>query len=213
MTRIGVLLSGSGTNLQALIDACAEPDFPAEIALVISNKEEAYGLERARMANLPAMHIPHRGWGSRSAYEDRLSQALREAAVDWVLCAGFMRILSPTFLDAWPQRVLNIHPALLPAFPGVDGQGQAMDYGVRIAGATVHFVDSGTDTGPIIAQAAVPVLPGDDRDTLQARILAMEHALYPMCLRMAAEGRLQVVGRKVTVQLQPGESLLLWGHS
>ena len=208
MTQVGVLLSGSGTNLQALIDAC-QGDFPAQIAVVISNKEEAYGLERARAAGIPAFHIPHRGWGSRAAFEAKLTQTLLEHGVEWVACAGFMRILSPAFLAQWPWRVLNIHPSLLPAFPGVDGQGQALASGVRIAGASVHFVDSGTDTGPIIAQAATFIDPKDTRAELVARILAMEHQLYPMCLRIAAEGRLQVKDGAAQVDLAPGETLLL----
>jgi phosphoribosylglycinamide formyltransferase-1 len=208
VTRVGVLLSGSGTNLQALIDSC-KGDFPARIAVVISNKEEAFGLERARAAGIPAIHIPHRGWGSRAAFEAKLSETLREHGVEWVTCAGFMRILSPSFLSQWPWRVLNIHPTLLPAFPGIDGQGQALASGVRIAGASVHFVDSGTDTGPIVAQGATFVNPGDSRDDLVARILTMEHKLYPMCLRMAVEGRLQVKDGAAKVDLAPGEALLL----
>ena len=208
MTQVGVLLSGSGTNLQALIDAC-QGDFPARIAVVISNVEEAYGLERARAAGIPAVHVPHRGWGSRAAFEAKLSETLRAHGVQWVACAGFMRILSPSFLEQWPWRVLNIHPALLPAFPGMDGQGQALESGVRIAGASVHFVDSGTDTGPIVAQAATWVDPADTREDLVARILTMEHRLYPMCLRMAAEGRLRVKDGAAKVDLAPGEALLL----
>jgi len=200
---IGVLLSGSGTNLQALIDA------GLELSVVISNRPKAYGLERARAAGVPAVHIGHRKFASRELFEEALTATLREHGVEWVACAGFMRILTPSFLNAWSQRVLNIHPALLPAFPGVDGQGQAHAYGVRIAGATVHFVDAGTDTGPIVAQAAVPVLPEDDREALQQRILAKEHRLYPMCLRMAVEGRLRIDGRRVEVDLRDGESLLL----
>ena len=200
---IGVLLSGGGTNLQALLDA------GLDVSVVISNRPRAYGLERARLAGVPAIHIGHRKYASRADFEEALTDCLVEHGVRWVACAGFMRILTPTFLDAWPERVLNIHPALLPAFPGVDGQGQAHAYGVRIAGATVHFVDAGTDTGPIVAQAAVAVLPDDDRDALQQRILAKEHLLYPMCLRMAVEGRLRVEGRRVHVDLRDGESLLL----
>ena len=153
--------------------------------------------------------MPHRGWGSRAAFEAKLSETLGEHGVQWVACAGFMRILSPAFLDQWPWRVLNIHPALLPSFPGMDGQGQALASGVRIAGASVHFVDSGTDTGPIVAQAATFVSPMDTRDDLVARILTMEHKLYPMCLRMAAEGRLQVKDGAAMVQLAHGEALLL----
>ena len=208
---VGVLLSGSGTNLQALIDACADPAFPARIAVVISNRPKAYGLERARLAGIPAVHVGHRRYESRPAFEQALTEVLLEHEVQWVACAGFMRILTEHFLAAWPQRVLNIHPALLPAFPGVDGQGQAQAYGVRIAGATVHLVDAGTDTGPIVAQAAVPALQDDDREALQQRILTLEHRLYPMALRMAVEGRLRVEGRKTFVDLVEGESLLLWG--
>jgi phosphoribosylglycinamide formyltransferase-1 len=208
---VGVLLSGSGTNLQALLDAAADPGFPARICAVISNRRDAYGLERARAAGVPALWIPHRRYPDRPAFEAALTAALREHGARWVACAGFMRILSQAFLGDWPGRVINIHPALLPAFPGVDGQRQALEYGVRIAGATVHFVDAGTDTGPIIAQAAVPVLPGDDREALKDRILAQEHRLYPMALRWAAEGRLAIEGRRVAIDLPPGESALLWG--
>ncbi|HJN75408.1 MAG TPA: phosphoribosylglycinamide formyltransferase [Myxococcota bacterium] len=209
MSVVGVLLSGGGTNLQALIDATKSEDFPGRIGVVISNRPKAHGLERARVAGIPAVHIGHRKYPSREAFEEALTDCLRAHDVEWVACAGFMRILTPTFLAAWPDRVLNIHPALLPAFPGVDAQGQAHARGVRVAGATVHFLDPGTDTGPIVAQAAVPVLPDDDRDALQGRILEKEHVLYPMCLRMAVEGRLRVVGGRVEVDLRDGESLLL----
>lgn len=212
MTQVGVLLSGSGTNLQALLDAC-EGEFPARIAVVISNNPDAYGLERARRAGVPAVCVPHRGWGSRAGFERELTRVLRAHGVEWVACAGFMRLLTPVFLDDWRQRVLNIHPALLPAFPGVDGQGQAHAYGVRIAGATVHFVDAGTDTGPIVAQAAAPVHQDDARDDVQARILALEHRLYPMVLAMAAQGRLHIEGRRVRVDLREGEALLLWENA
>ena len=198
MSRVpfGVLLSGSGTNLQALLDAAAQPDFPGRPAVVISNRRDAYGLERARQAGVPAVWIPHRG-KDREEFDAELVATLRAHAVEWVALAGFMRLVTPTFLDAFPQRVINIHPALLPAFPGVDGQGQAHAYGVRIAGATVHFVDGGTDTGPIILQGAVPVLPDDTRDTLQARILKVEHQLYPRALALALSGQLSLEGRHV----------------
>lgn len=204
MKRVGVLLSGSGTNLQALLDHSGS----FEVAVVISNRRDAFGLERARRAEVPAVWVPHRR-RSREAFEDDLTETLRRHQVDWVVCAGFMRILTPHFLDQWPQRVLNIHPALLPSFPGVGGQAQAFAYGVRIAGATVHFVDSGTDTGPIVAQAAVPILQGDDEEAVKQRILQKEHWLYPMCVDMAVEGRLRVEGRRVFVKLRENESLLL----
>lgn len=207
---VGVLLSGSGTNLQALIDACAAPDHPARVALVISNRRRAYGLERARAAGIEALWIPHRRYPDRPTFEAAMTEALRARGARWVACAGFMRILSPSFLEDWPQRVINIHPSLLPAFPGVDAQAQALDYGARLAGATIHFVDAGCDTGPIIAQGAVPVLPGDDRDALQRRILRVEHRLYPQVLRWAVEGRLRIEGRQVAVDLPPGESTWLF---
>lgn len=197
-TPVGVLISGSGTNLQALLDACAAPDFPARVAVVISNRRDAYGLERARAAGVPAVWVPHRG-KARADFDAELVAALREHGAQWVCLAGFMRIVTPVFLDAFPQRVLNIHPALLPAFPGVHAQAQALAAGVKVAGATVHFVDAGTDTGPIIAQGAVPVLDDDDEDALKARILAVEHELYPRALRQAVEGRLRVEGRRVVV--------------
>jgi phosphoribosylglycinamide formyltransferase-1 len=209
--RVGVLLSGSGSNLQALIEACADPGYPGEIAVVISNRADAYGLERARAAGIPAVHVGHRDYASRGDFEDALNAQLRSHGAEWVACAGFMRILTPRFLRAWPLRVLNIHPSLLPAFPGVDAQGQAHDHGVRIAGATVHLVDEGTDTGPIVAQAAVAVRQDEDRDALQRRILKMEHELYPMALRILLEGRAERQGRGLRVALAEGESLLLWG--
>ena len=205
--RVGVLLSGSGTNLQALLDACVAPDFPAAIEVVVSNRRSAFGLKRAEAAGIRTAWVPRNRFDTVEAWEDALVAALGE--VRWVACAGFMRLLSPHFLGHFPDRVLNIHPALLPAFPGVDGQGQAHSYGVRIAGCTVHLVDAGTDTGPIIAQGAVPVLPGDDRDTLQQRILAVEHQLYPRVLRWAAEDRLSVEGR--TVHVASDEPSWVWG--
>lgn len=203
--RVGVLISGSGSNLQAILDATAAPDHPAEVALVLSNRADAFGLERARRAGVPAEVLSHRGLG-REAYDGLLVERLRAASVQWVCLAGFMRIVTPVLLGAFPGRVLNIHPALLPSFPGLHGQAQAFEAGVRVAGATVHLVDEGTDTGPIVAQGVVPVLPGDDADSLAARILTVEHRLYPMALRWAVEGRLHVEGHKVRVDLAPGES-------
>ncbi len=207
---IGVLISGSGTNLQALINACAEPDFPAHIALVISNKKSAYGLERARQAGIPALWLPAKPHPNREAHEERITAALKEHGVQWVACAGYMRLLSPSFVDAWPHRILNIHPALLPAFPGVDGQGQALGCGVQIAGVTVHLVDAGSDTGPILAQGATGVLPEDDKDRLQARLLKLEHTLYPRVLRWAVEGRIRVADGKAHVDVPNGENRFLW---
>lgn len=208
---VGVLASGSGTNLQALLDACADPAFPARIAVVISNRAEARALERARAAGVPAVHLPRRRSQPREEYDAALVEVLRGHGAQWVCLAGYMLLVTPVFLDAYPDRVLNVHPALLPAFKGLDGQGQALDYGVRIAGATVHLVTLDMDAGPVVAQGAVPVLPDDDRDTLQRRILAVEHRLYPQALRWAAQGRLRVDGRRVHVDLPQGETTWLWG--
>ncbi len=203
-----VLISGSGTNLQALIDAARAPDYPGEVRLVVSNRPDAYGLKRATDAGIEAVYVPHRG-RSRADFEAELRAVLAERGVRWVALAGFMRLLSADFLAAHAGRVLNIHPALLPAFPGVHGARQAVAYGVRIAGATVHFVDAGTDTGPIILQGAVPVLPGDDESTLAARILTVEHQLYPRAVALALSGRLRIEGRRVV--LPEGEPGFIWG--
>lgn len=210
MTRVGVLISGSGTNLQALLDACREPGFPAEIAVVASNRPKAFGLERARAAGVPAEFLGSRRYDSREAYDAALVQVLQEHGVQWVCLAGFMRLVTPGFLVAFPWRVLNIHPALLPAFPGLHAQEQAIESGVCIAGCTVHLVDAGTDTGPIVAQAAVPVRPEDDVEALRARILAQEHRLYPRVLRWAAEGRIHVEEGRARVDLPDGEARWLW---
>ena len=208
-TRVGVLLSGSGSNLQALIDACQAPDFPAEIVLVVSNRQDAFGLQRAEAAGIDRRWLPHRGM-SRQDYDEELVGALRLMEVEVVCLAGFMRIVTPTLLDAFPGRVMNIHPALLPAFPGLHGQAQALSWGVTVAGATVHLVDAGTDTGPILCQGVVPALQGDDEAALQERILRAEHRLYPLALRWLCEGRVHVEGRRARVDLKPGESRSLF---
>ncbi|MEE2750212.1 MAG: phosphoribosylglycinamide formyltransferase [Myxococcota bacterium] len=202
---VGVLVSGSGTNLQALIDAAQTPGYPAHIAVVISSRRDVQALERARAADIPAVWMSPRQHDSRKAYEHALTAELQSHGVEWVALAGFMRLLGRDFLEAWPERVLNIHPALLPAFPGLDAQRQAVEHGVRISGATVHLVDEGTDTGPILMQGAVPVLADDDRDSLQQRILAMEHKIYPKALRWAVEGRLKRRGRTIEIDLPEGE--------
>lgn len=199
--RVGVLVSGSGTNLQALLDACANPEFPAQIVCVLSNVPTAYALERAKRAQVATEVLEHKGHTDRAAYDAKLVETLNRHQVEAVCLAGFMRILGPTFLDAFPHRVLNIHPALLPSFPGMHGAKQALEHGAKLAGCTVHFVDAGTDSGPIIAQAAVPVLSEDTEQSLAARILAQEHKLYPMALRLLAEGKLKIEGRRV---LTPG---------
>jgi len=196
---LGVLISGRGSNLSAILDAIADERLDARVRLVISNKPDAAGLERARAAGVPTRVIPHGDYPDRPSFDAALVAALREAGATWIVLAGFMRLVTPVLLDAFPHRVINIHPSLLPAFPGVDAQAQALAYGARITGCTVHLVDAGTDTGPIIAQAAVPVLEGDDRDALAARILAREHELLVKVLKWIAEGKLEVVTGK------PGE--------
>jgi phosphoribosylglycinamide formyltransferase 1 len=202
-TRLGVLVSGSGTNLQALLDACAAKDFPAEVSVVLSNVGEAFALERAQRANVPSVVLDPRDYPTRAQYDLSLVAALQANGVELVCLAGFMRLLGPDFLRAFPGRVLNIHPALLPAFPGLHGPRQAIAHGVKIAGCTVHLVDEGLDSGPILAQAAVPVLPDDDEQRLAARILEQEHRLYPLAVRALAEGRIEVEGRRVRVHGEP----------
>ena len=197
--NIGVLISGSGSNLQAIIDACAAGKIKARVACVISNKEDAYGLERARLAGIPALHLDHHAYTGRESYDQALVATLREFEVELVALAGFMRIITPVLLDAFPMSVMNIHPALLPSFPGLHAQRQALEYGAKVAGCTVHFVDCGTDTGPIILQAAVPVLEGDSEETLSARIQKEEHRVYPEAIRLFTDGLLAVSGRIVAV--------------
>jgi phosphoribosylglycinamide formyltransferase-1 len=190
--RLGVLISGTGTNLQAILDAIAQGSLDAEVAIVVSNKKGVLGLDRATRAAVPAMVVPHENYPDRASFDAALVDVLRKRRVEWVVLAGFMRLLTPTFLDAFALRTINIHPALLPAFPGVDAPRQALEYGVRVAGCTVHLVDRGTDTGPIVAQSVVPVLPGDDEEALKARILIEEHRLLPRVLQWIAEGRVHV---------------------
>lgn len=191
--NFGVLISGTGSNLKAILDAIARGELDAKVPVVISNVAAAPGLEHARAAGIPALVIDHKAFEGRAAFDAALVDTLRAHEVDWVVLAGFMRVITPVLLDAFPLRIVNVHPALLPAFPGMHAQKQAFDYGVRVAGCTVHLVDAGTDTGPIIAQAAVPVLDTDDEAALRARILAEEHALLPRVLRWITEGRVQVI--------------------
>jgi phosphoribosylglycinamide formyltransferase-1 len=200
---LGVLISGSGTNLQAIIDAIAQGNLEATIRLVLSNRADAYGLIRARNHGLPTVVVPHTNFPSRETFEAEVIRELQAHGVELVVLAGFMRLLSPFFIRAFPQRIMNIHPALLPAFPGTHVQRQALEQGVRIAGATVHFVDEEMDHGPIIAQAAVPVYPDDTEESLSARILAQEHRIYPQAIQLFAEGRLEIQGRKVIVHNEP----------
>jgi len=194
--KVGVLISGRGSNLQALIDAAADPACPAEIALVISNRPEAAGLARAAAAGIKSLVIAE---PDRSAFAEAADSALRGAGVELVALAGFMRILDKDFVDTWTNRMVNIHPSLLPAFPGLHPQRQALAAGVKFSGCTVHFVRAEVDTGPIIAQAVVPVEDGDDEDRLADRILAAEHILYPLAVRLFAEGRLRIANERVWV--------------
>lgn len=197
--KIGVLASGSGTNLQSIIDNIEAGKLQAEIACVLSNNIASIALERAQRHGIPTLHIDHRNFTGREAYDAALVETLREFGVGLVVLAGFMRIITPVLLNAFPAAVMNIHPAILPAFPGLHAQRQALDYGVKVSGCSVHFVDAGTDTGPIIIQAAVPVLEGDTEASLSARILVEEHRIYPEALRLFAAGRLKVEGRKVVI--------------
>jgi phosphoribosylglycinamide formyltransferase 1 len=194
--RLGVLISGRGSNLQALIDAVDDGRLAAEIAVVISNRDEAAGLERARRAGIDALVMSHRAWPSRDAYDRALAEALKARNVTLVCLAGFMRLVGPALLDAFPNAVLNIHPSLLPSFPGVDAQRQAVEHGVKVSGVTVHLVTPELDGGPIVLQRVVPVLEGDSEATLAARILEEEHRIYPEAVQLVLDGAWTVEGRR-----------------
>jgi len=196
---VGVLASGRGSNLQAILEACARPDFPARVAIVISDRERAAALERARAAGVEPLWLNPKDFTDRETYDRTLVQALQSRGVELVCQAGWMRILSPAYVRAFAGRALNIHPSLLPAFPGLHPHRQVLDYGAKVSGATVHFVDEEVDAGPIVLQAAVPVEPVDTEETLAARILVEEHRLYPQAIRLFAEGRLRIEGRRVIV--------------
>lgn len=194
--RLGVLISGRGSNLQALIDATRNGQLDASIVLVISNRPEAPGLDRARRAGLEAIVIDHRSWRSRDEYDTAIVQALKARGASLVCLAGYMRLVGPVLLDAFPNAILNIHPSLLPAFPGMNAQHQAIEHGVKVSGVTVHVVTLELDGGPIILQRTVPVLDGDTRDTLADRILDEEHRAYPEAVRIVLEGGWKIVGRR-----------------
>jgi len=196
---IGVLISGSGTNLQSIIDAIEAKTLDARIEMVLSNKVDAYGLARAQNHGIHTEVLDHKAFASREAYDQAVVDLLRSRNVELVVLAGFMRLLSPVFVKAYSNRIMNIHPALLPAFPGLQVQKKALEQGVRFAGCTVHFVNEECDEGPIIIQAVVPVFPDDTEEALTARILTQEHQIYPRAIQLYAEGRLHVVGRKVLV--------------
>ena len=197
--RLGVLISGRGSNLQALIDAVGEGTLAARIAVVISNKPNAAGLDRARAAGIETLCLDHRTFGSRDDYDTRVAQELRARGVALVCLAGFMRLVGPRLLEAFPNAILNVHPSLLPAFPGVDAQRQALEHGVKVSGATVHLVTGELDGGPIVLQAAVPVRDVDSVDVLSARILIEEHRIYPEAVRLILDGGWRVEGRRFLV--------------
>ena len=198
--NIGVLVSGSGTNLQSIIDNSEKGLLDADIKVVISNNPDSYALERSKKHNIPAVLIEQGDFKNREDFDRKMIEVLNSYSVELVAMAGFMRVLSPAFLKAFPMRVINIHPAILPSFPGLHGQQQAFDYGVKFSGCSVHFADEGVDTGPIIIQAVVPVYDDDTEDSLSERILKEEHKIYSQAIQLYAEGKLEVVGRKVRVK-------------
>ncbi len=204
--QLGVLVSGSGSNLEAILDAIGAGRLDATCRVVISNRPGVLALERAQKAGVPTQVIEHKQFASREAFDAALVQALRQHEVEWLALAGFMRVLSAVLLNAFRGKVVNIHPSLLPAFPGVDAQGQAFAYGVKLAGCTVHFVDHGVDSGPIIAQRAIPVLDTDTAASLRARILEQEHLVFPEVLQAIAEGRVTLrerPGQRPSVEVRP----------
>jgi phosphoribosylglycinamide formyltransferase 1 len=202
--RVAVLISGRGSNLQALIDACAARDFPAEIRLVLSNRGEAQGLARAARAGIPTEVIPHRDYRMRDEFDMALDRALQAADIELVCLAGFMRLLGKDFVERWHDRLINIHPSLLPAFRGLDTHRRALEAGVPFAGCSVHYVRAAVDDGPIIVQRKVPVLPGDDEAALAARVLEAEHQAYPLALRLIAERRVRIRNDRVELRDNDG---------
>lgn len=197
--KLGVLASGRGSNLQAIIDNIEAGNLDSEVAVVITDKHDAYALERAKKHQIPGFYINPKQYEAKSQYEKAMVDTLKEHHVELVVLAGYMRLVENVLLNNFPNRIMNIHPALLPAFPGAHGQRDALNYGARYSGCTVHFVDEGMDTGPIILQAVVPVMQDDDEDTLSARILKEEHKIYSQAIQLFAEGRLRVEGRKVII--------------
>lgn len=200
MLKLGVLASGRGSNLQAILDNIDSGSLDARVVVVISDNADAMALEKARRQSIPAVHIEPSDFASKVEYEKRVVAVLKEYRTDLVILAGYMRIVGRVLLDAYSQRILNIHPSLLPSFPGLEAQKQALEYGVKVSGCTVHFVDRGMDTGPIIIQAAVPVLEGDTVESLSTRILAEEHRIYSQAIQWYAEGRLRIEGRRVVIE-------------
>jgi len=201
--KLGVLISGRGSNLQALIAACTAASYPAEIVLVLANKPDAHGLEHAQEAGIATAVVEHGNFPDRESFDKAVSAKLQEANVEWVCLAGFMRLLSSWFVETWHDRIINIHPSLLPAFKGIDAHAQAIAAGVKLSGCTVHIVRTEMDAGPILVQAAVPLLPEDTEDSLAARILNVDHQCYPLAVRLIAEGRLRIDGDTAIVAMPP----------
>jgi len=200
MINLGVLISGRGSNLQAIIDSAEAGQIPAKVAVVISNRSDAFGLERAKKHNIPAVVFEPEKFKDKNTYELEIVKTLKQRKVELVCLAGYMRIVGGVLLEHYQGRMINIHPALLPAFPGLHVQKAALDHGVKVSGATVHFVDAGCDTGPIIVQAAVPVFESDTEETLSARILEQEHKIYPLAIKLFAEGKIKIQGRRVVIK-------------
>lgn len=198
--KLGILISGSGSNLQSIIDNIEKGALQATIKIVISNKPDAFGLTRAQKHGLPVAVLKHKDFKTREDFDAELVKILKNNEVDLIVLAGFMRVLTPLFLKAFPHKVINIHPALLPSFPGTSGQKDAFEYGVKFSGCTIHFVDEGVDTGPIIIQSVVPVFQNDTKETLAARILKEEHRIYPRAIQFFAEGKIEITGRRVQIK-------------
>ena len=202
LLKLGVLISGNGSNLQSVIDHIEKGSLKAIIKIVISNNPEAYGITRAKKHGIPVVILKNGDFKNKEEFDLELIRILKNSCVDLVILAGFMRIITPTLLKAFPHKIMNIHPALLPSFPGIHGQKQALEYGVKLSGCTVHFVDEGVDTGPIIIQSAVQVFDDDTEETLAARILKEEHRIYPQAIQFFAEGKIEIKGRKVRIKTE-----------
>jgi phosphoribosylglycinamide formyltransferase-1 len=202
LLKLGILISGNGSNLQSIIDNIEKGSLKAIIKIVISNNPEAYGITRAKKHGIPVVVLKNGDFKNKEEFDLELIRILKNNYVDLVILAGFMRIITPTLLKAFPHKIMNIHPALLPSFPGIHGQKQALEYGVKLSGCTVHFVDEGVDTGPIIIQSAVQVFDDDTEETLAARILEEEHRIYPQAIQFFAEGKIEIKGRKVRIKTE-----------
>lgn len=212
--RVGALASGRGSNLQAIIDASEAGKLDASVVVLVADKKDAYALERARKHSIPPVFVDPKAYGSREAFDQAVISVLKEHQVELICLAGFMRVLSPVFIQHFRHRIMNIHPALLPSFPGLHGQDQALQHGVKFSGCTVHFADEGIDTGPIIIQAVVPIFDEDTEETLSARILRYEHQIYPKAIQLFAEGRLEVKGRRVLCRGSEADRAIkeAWGY-